>query len=219
MGDKSTGGLLAVVLVFLSLSQEMMTTSLWSDTLPPKLPHHINGRILSLDKFNVIHPFYKAGLNPKQELWIHFEWIPSYVNIAGNEIADCLARAGAGDTTTPAAPLTYLELFSRYKANNKVIWIIPPVHLWYQSKCPGGSLVRSSSRRNQNALTRFLSGHLMSLTFIDGIKHFEICTKFSSTQASPGHILSCLRLTRQDLVQDPLLVLDFSRVNGLMDLI
>ncbi|GFX30597.1 uncharacterized protein TNCV_4861211 [Trichonephila clavipes] len=97
--------------------------------------------------------------------------------------------------------------------------MIPPVHPWYQSKCPGGFLVRGSSRRYQTALTHFLSDHLMSLTFVDGIKHFEICTKCSSAQASSGHILSCLGLTRQDLVQDPLLVLGFFRVNGLMDLI
>ncbi|GFV90053.1 RNase H domain-containing protein [Trichonephila clavipes] len=42
--------------------------------------------------------------------------IPSHVNIARNEIADSLARAG--ETTTPSAPLTYLELFSKYKAKN-----------------------------------------------------------------------------------------------------
>ncbi|GFV94817.1 uncharacterized protein TNCV_1028151 [Trichonephila clavipes] len=82
-----------------------------------------------------------------------------------------------------------------------------------------GWMVRGSSRRDQTAPTRFLSGHLMSLTFIDGIKHFEICTKCSSAQVSSGHILSCLGLTRQDLIQDPLLVLDFLRVHGLMDLI
>ncbi|GFX14773.1 RNase H domain-containing protein [Trichonephila clavipes] len=52
---------------------------------------------------------------------IHFQWIPSHVNIAGNEIADSLARAGAGETTTPATPFTYLELFSKYKAKNKAI--------------------------------------------------------------------------------------------------
>ncbi|GFW66115.1 RNase H domain-containing protein [Trichonephila clavipes] len=79
---------------------------------------------------------------------IHWKWIPSHVNIAGNEIAYSLARAGAGETTTPAAPLIYLELFSKYKAKNKAIWMIPPVHPWYQSKCPGGSLVRGSSRRD-----------------------------------------------------------------------
>ncbi|GFY18643.1 uncharacterized protein TNCV_2398681 [Trichonephila clavipes] len=84
---------------------------------------------------------------------------------------------------------------------------------------PGGSLVRGSSIGDQTALTRFLSGHLMYLTFVDGIKHFEICPKCSSVQASPGHILSCLGLTRQDLVQDVLLGLGFFRVNGLMDLI
>ncbi|GFS67621.1 RNase H domain-containing protein [Trichonephila clavipes] len=128
---------------------------------------------------------------------IHFQWIPSHFNIAGNEIADSLARAGAGETTMSAAPLTYLELFSKHKAKNKAIWMIPMVHPWYQSKCLGGSLVRGSSRRDQTVLTRFLRGHLMSLTFVNGIKHFEICTKYSA-QASPGHILSCLGLTRQD---------------------
>ncbi|GFS98604.1 uncharacterized protein TNCV_2987361 [Trichonephila clavipes] len=81
------------------------------------------------------------------------------------------------------------------------------------------SLVRGSSRRVQIAPSRFLSGHLMSLTFVDDIKHFEIFTMCSSAQASPGNILSCLGLTRQDLVQDPLFVLDFFRVNRLMDLI
>ncbi|GFX59001.1 RNase H domain-containing protein [Trichonephila clavipes] len=97
--------------------------------------------------------------------------------------------------------------------------MIPPVHPWYRSKCPGFSLVRGSSRRDQTVLTRFLSGHLISLTFVDDIKNFEICTKYSSAQASPGYILSCLGLTWQDSVQDPFLVLDIFRVNRLMDLI
>ncbi|GFW49490.1 uncharacterized protein TNCV_2842711 [Trichonephila clavipes] len=138
--------------------------------------------------------------------------------LVGNEIADSLAKVG--ETTMPSTPLTYLELlFSKYKAKNKAIWIVPPVHPWYQSKCPGGSLVRGSSRRDQTAPTRFFSGHLLSLTFVDDIENFEICTKCSSAQASLGHILSCLGLIRQDMVQNPLLVLDFFRVNGLMDLI
>ncbi|GFV15874.1 RNase H domain-containing protein [Trichonephila clavipes] len=61
---------------------------------------------------------------------IHFQWIPSLDDIAENEIADNLARAGAGEITVPATPLTYLELFSKYKANNKAIWSVPPVHPW-----------------------------------------------------------------------------------------
>ncbi|GFU98624.1 RNase H domain-containing protein [Trichonephila clavipes] len=103
---------------------------------------------------------------------IHFQWILSHVNIAGNEIADSLARAGSGKTAVPATPLTYLELFSKYKAKNNAIWM--------NAMISGGSLVRDGSRRDQSALTRFLSGHLMSLTFIDGMKHFEIFTKCSS---------------------------------------
>ncbi|GFW39321.1 RNase H domain-containing protein [Trichonephila clavipes] len=98
---------------------------------------------------------------------IHFQWIPSHVDIAGNEIVDSLAETGVGETTTPATPLTFLELFSKYKAKNKAIWMVLPVHPWYQSECPGGSLVRGSSRRDQTEPTRFLSGHLLSLTFVD----------------------------------------------------
>ncbi|GFY24325.1 hypothetical protein TNCV_1013741 [Trichonephila clavipes] len=48
-------------------------------------------------------------------------WIPSHVNIAGKEIGDSIARAGTGETTTSAAPLIYLEVFSKYKAKNKAI--------------------------------------------------------------------------------------------------
>ncbi|GFX41751.1 RNase H domain-containing protein [Trichonephila clavipes] len=133
-------------------------------------------------------------------LWFHFQWIPSHVSIAGNEIVDSSVRAGAGETTMPATPFTYLDLFSMYKTKNKVIWMVPLVHPWYQSKYSGGSLVRDGSRRDQTALTRLLSGHLLSLTLIYGIKHFEICDMCSSAQVSPGHSLSCLGLTRQDMV-------------------
>ncbi|GFW85882.1 uncharacterized protein TNCV_1623261 [Trichonephila clavipes] len=59
---------------------------------------------------------------------IHFHRISSHVNITGNEIAYSLDRTGAGETTTPAAPLTYLEIFSKYKANIKAIWMIPPLN-------------------------------------------------------------------------------------------
>ncbi|GFY02816.1 RNase H domain-containing protein [Trichonephila clavipes] len=117
--------------------------------------------------------FKTAGIHGVKSK-IHFQWIPSHVNIAGNEIANSLARAGSGKTTTSVAPLAYLELFSKYKAKNKAIGMIPPVHPWYQSKYLGGFLVRCSSRRDQTVLTRFLSGHLTSLTFVDAIKHFEI---------------------------------------------
>ncbi|GBL77881.1 hypothetical protein AVEN_124196-1 [Araneus ventricosus] len=150
---------------------------------------------------------------------IHLQWIPSHVNIQGNEIADALAKAGADDASVPSAPLTYLELFSRAKSRNKINWLIPPVHHWYQGSRPGGCLSIDCSRRDQTTLTRFLSGLIRSLTFSDISKCFEICPKCTAEQATPDHILSCLGLSQQDLVSNPLLTLDFFRVHRLMDLI
>ncbi|GBM62846.1 hypothetical protein AVEN_35150-1 [Araneus ventricosus] len=119
----------------------------------------------------------------------------------------------------PSAPLTYLELFSRAKSRNKTIWLIPPVHHRYQGSRPGGYLLIDCSRHDQTTLTRFLSGHIGSLTFSDNSKCFEICPKCTAEQAPPDHIPACLGLSQQDLVSNPLLTLDFFRLHRLMDLI
>ncbi|GBN97071.1 hypothetical protein AVEN_211363-1 [Araneus ventricosus] len=95
---------------------------------------------------------------------IHLQWIPSHVNIQGNEIAD--AKAGADDASVPSAPLTYLELFSRAESKNKTIWLIPPVHLWCQGSRPGGCLSIDCNRRDQTTLTRFLSGQYQKFDFL-----------------------------------------------------
>ncbi|GBN60083.1 hypothetical protein AVEN_34227-1 [Araneus ventricosus] len=108
---------------------------------------------------------------------IFLQWIPSHVNIQGNEIADALAKAGADDASVTSAPLTYLELLSRPKSRNKTIWLIPPVHHWYQGSRPGGCLSIDCNIRDQTTLTRFLSGHIISLTFSDNSKCFEMCPK------------------------------------------
>ncbi|GBN75936.1 hypothetical protein AVEN_155661-1 [Araneus ventricosus] len=145
---------------------------------------------------------------------IQLQWIPSHVNIQGNEIADALAKAGAADASVPSAPLTYLDLFSRAKSRNKTIWLLPPAHHWYQGSRPGGCLSIDCSRRDQPTLTRFLGGHIRSLTFSDNSKCFEICPKCTAEQVTPDHILACLGLSKQDLVSNPLLTLDFFRVTG-----
>ncbi|GBN88799.1 hypothetical protein AVEN_83234-1 [Araneus ventricosus] len=120
-----------------------------------------------------------------------------------------LAKTGADDASVPSAPLTYLELFSRAKGRNRTIWLIPPVHHWYQGSRSGGCLSIDCSRRDQTTPTRFLSGHIRSLTFSDISK----CLR-SAEQATPDHILACLGLSKQDLVSIPLLTLDFFRVHG-----
>ncbi|GBM77056.1 hypothetical protein AVEN_79065-1 [Araneus ventricosus] len=150
---------------------------------------------------------------------IHLQWIPSHVNIQGNEIADALSKAGADDASVPSEPLTYLELFSRAKSRNKTNWLIPPMHHWYQCSPPGGCLSIDCNRRAQTTLTHFLSVHIRSLTFSDISKCFEICPKCTAEQATPDHILACLVLSKQDMVSNSLLTLDFFRVHRLMDLI
>ncbi|GBM76511.1 hypothetical protein AVEN_269240-1 [Araneus ventricosus] len=172
-------------------------------------------RVRHNTEINILHKLKKLSVSYR----IHLRWIPSHVNILGNELADALAKAGADDASVPSAPLTYLELFSRAKSRNKTNWLIPPVHNWYQGSRPGGCLSIDCSRRDQTTLTRFLSGHIRSLTFSDISKCFEICPKCTAEQATPDHILSCLGLSQQDLVSNPLLTLDIFRVHRLMDLI
>ncbi|GBL75104.1 hypothetical protein AVEN_173517-1 [Araneus ventricosus] len=98
-------------------------------------------------------------------------------------------------------------------------WLIPPVYHWYQGSRPGGCLSIACNRRDQTTLTRFLSVHIRSLTFSDNSKCFEICSKCTAEQVTPDHILACLELSKQDLVSNPLLSLDFFRVHRLIDLI
>ncbi|GFX02020.1 RNase H domain-containing protein [Trichonephila clavipes] len=148
-------------------------------------------------------------------------WIPSHIDLEGNEIADTLAKAGACEVPEPSAPLTFWGIFSRTKHQNKTAWITPPSpeHYWYQCSRPGGSLPHGFTRQNQTLLARSRSGHIKSMKFSEGRKSFEMCTNCSSKPATPAHILECLGLTKQDLADVPLLVLDFLKVYDVIDLV
>ncbi|GBN53230.1 hypothetical protein AVEN_125683-1 [Araneus ventricosus] len=67
-------------------------------------------------------------------------------------------------------------------------------------------------RADQPALSRFVRGHLRSCSFSHGNKVFPVCAKCGVASASPEHILSCLRLSRETFETDPLLALDFLRI-------
>ncbi|GFT13888.1 RNase H domain-containing protein [Trichonephila clavipes] len=58
---------------------------------------------------------------------IHRQWILSHIDLEGNEIADTLDKAGACEVPELSAPLTFLEIFSRTKHQNKTTWITAPL--------------------------------------------------------------------------------------------
>ncbi|GFT25056.1 uncharacterized protein TNCV_179681 [Trichonephila clavipes] len=92
---------------------------------------------------------------------------------------------------------------------------LPPEPHW----CSGGSLTHGFTRQDQTLLARFRSGHIKTMTFSEGRKSFEMCTNCSSEPVTPAQILECLELTKQDLADVRLLVLDFLKVYDVMDLV
>ncbi|GBM06445.1 hypothetical protein AVEN_58297-1 [Araneus ventricosus] len=68
---------------------------------------------------------------------VHFQWIPSHVDIKGNELADNLAKKDLSHSIPSSSEITFLELFSRIKAQNKAEWLVPPSPHWYKGRKPG----------------------------------------------------------------------------------
>ncbi|GFW44917.1 putative RNA-directed DNA polymerase from transposon X-element [Trichonephila clavipes] len=120
---------------------------------------------------------------------IHLQWIPSHVDLEGNEIEDTLAKAGACE------------------------------HHWYSCSSPGGSLAHGFTRQDQTLVARFRSGYFKTMEFSERFKSYEMCTNCSSEPASHAHILECLGSFKQDLADDPLVVLDFLKVYDAMDMV
>ncbi|GFX17700.1 uncharacterized protein TNCV_475001 [Trichonephila clavipes] len=105
-----------------------------------------------------------------------------HIDLEGNEIADTLAKASACE------------------------------HHWYQFSRPGGSLAHVFTRQDQTLLDRLRCGHIKAMEFSEGCKSYEICMNCSSEPATSAYILECLGLTKQDLADDPLLVLYFLKM-------
>ncbi|GBM45401.1 hypothetical protein AVEN_58742-1 [Araneus ventricosus] len=72
---------------------------------------------------------------------------------------------------------------------------------------------------DQTVLARLSSGHLKTLRFSRGDKKFNICTKCNMIEATPQHLLDCVALVYDDLLERPDFVLEVMKANDLMDLI
>ncbi|XP_071043019.1 uncharacterized protein [Parasteatoda tepidariorum] len=150
---------------------------------------------------------------------VHFQWIPSHVGIKGNEMADSLAKDASLEPLQPDLPSTFNEVFSECKKMFMDLWRVPPPHSWYFRKRPGSALLFEGPRSQQTCLSRFASGHLRCLSYVQGQKTFGLCTKCRTAQASPEHILNCIDFKIDEVFSKPHLFLDFLDIFGLMELV
>ncbi|GFX03890.1 RNase H domain-containing protein [Trichonephila clavipes] len=82
---------------------------------------------------------------------------------------------------------------------------------------PNPSSTCRSSRAHQTALARFRSGHLRSMTVVQGVKSFFTCP--CSLLASPAHLLDCWGISLQQLYEEQGLVCETITRKGQMDLV
>ncbi|PRD24099.1 UNVERIFIED_CONTAM: hypothetical protein NCL1_44662 [Trichonephila clavipes] len=108
------------------------------------------------------------------------------------------------------------EIHSLQRTKLNLTWRNPPAHHWYAAKSPGLSLQCRSSRAHQTALARIKSGHLRSMTFVQGVKSFFICP--CSLPASPAHLLDFWGISLRQLFEDQDLVCDTILRKGQIDL-
>ncbi|GFT07093.1 uncharacterized protein TNCV_1416111 [Trichonephila clavipes] len=152
-----------------------------------------------------------------QRKQVCLQWIPSHVGVLGNEAADELAGRGCDLPNPSSTVLTHTEIPSFQRNKMNLTWRNPPAQHWYAAKSPGLSIQCRSSRAHQTALARLRSGHLRSMTFVQGVKSFFTCP--CSLLASPAHFLDCWGISLRQLYEEQDLVCDTITRKGQMDLV
>ncbi|UYV64317.1 hypothetical protein LAZ67_3000269 [Cordylochernes scorpioides] len=75
------------------------------------------------------------------------------------------------------------------------------------------------NRQHQTTLTRFRTGHLKPLKMENNNKIYPTCPKCSLAPTAPEHILACIRCTKQDLWERPLLIIKQLEEHELMEFV
>ncbi|GFY17491.1 uncharacterized protein TNCV_3518461 [Trichonephila clavipes] len=152
-----------------------------------------------------------------QRKQVCLQWIPSHVGVPGNETADELAGMGCDLSNPSSTVLTHSEIPSFQRNKMNLTWRNPPAHHWYAAKSPALSIQCRSSKAYQTALARFRSGHLRSMTFVQGVKSFFTCP--CSLLASPAHLLDCRGISLRQLYEEQDLVCDTITRKSQMNLV
>ncbi|GFX13922.1 uncharacterized protein TNCV_3422331 [Trichonephila clavipes] len=110
----------------------------------PELPVHVN-------KQTDLPAYIKQlALERIEDIPIHaVQWIPSHIDLEGNEIADTLAQGWRlrGKSELSGTPHLFGD-FLRTKHRIRTLGL-PPEHHWYQCSRPGGSLAHGFTRQDQ----------------------------------------------------------------------
>ncbi|GFV39100.1 uncharacterized protein TNCV_4339881 [Trichonephila clavipes] len=95
------------------------------------------------------------------------------MGVPGKEAAADELAGGGCDLPNPSSTvLTHSEIHSFQRNKMNLTWRNPHAHHWYAAKSPGLSIQCRSFRAHQTDLARLRSGHLRSMTFVQGVKSF-----------------------------------------------
>ncbi|GFV19744.1 uncharacterized protein TNCV_479701 [Trichonephila clavipes] len=162
---------------------------------------------------DILSKLVRLGLRKQ----VCLQWIPSHVGVHGNEAADELAGRGCDLPNPSSTVLTHTEIHSFQRNKMNLTWRNPPDHHWYAAKSPALSIQCRSSRAHQTALARLRSGHLSSMTFVQGVKSFFTCP--CSLLASAALLLDCWGISLRQLYEKQDLVCDTITWKGQMHLV
>ncbi|GFX69152.1 uncharacterized protein TNCV_3563281 [Trichonephila clavipes] len=114
--------------------------------------------------------------------------MPSPVGVPGSEAADELAGRSYDLSNLSSTLLSHSEIHSLQRTKMNLTWRNPPADHRYVAKSLSLSQQCRSSRARQTTLKSFRSGHLRSMTFIQGIKSFFTCP---CSPLASAHLLDC----------------------------
>ncbi|GFW89309.1 uncharacterized protein TNCV_3965991 [Trichonephila clavipes] len=146
-----------------------------TSVMEPRTPLLSKSKIMDSTSLDILSKLARLG----QRKQVCLQWIPSRAGVPGNEAADELAGRGWDLSNSSYTVLNHSEIHSLQRTKMNLTCRNPSAHHWYAAKRPGLSVQSRSSRSHQTALVGFRSGHLRSITVVQGVKSFFTCPCFS----------------------------------------